>query len=155
VLTPGSILETHDKTILVLASFLITVGGWWAWNAFLSAVYQPGVSPYAVRDGFNSGFGSHPAWWLTLVVALAILGAAELGYKAVKRQVVAMGSGDGIFLRGPLRLFGRLTSGGRQGRPAGKEDLGLECNVGLWQEMEKHPIVREQLKSTVGSPADL
>lgn len=70
-----------------MGAFVITTGGWWLWNIVLSASYTKAPSPYAVRDGFLHVFGTHAIWWATLVVTLAILTVAELGYRAVMRNL--------------------------------------------------------------------
>lgn len=159
MLTALSILETHDKTVIVLTSFFVTVGGWWAWNGFLSAVYAPGMSPYAVRDGFGSGFGRDPAWWLTLVAALIVLGVTELGYKTVKRQIAVTGSGGEASSCLSWRMFGRQPRDDRRGGVAGSEDVEdtgppWEWEVGLWQEMEQDPVVQEELKAAIYETAE-
>ena len=128
----------------MLTGFLVTVAGWWAWNAFLSAVYAPGTSPYGVRDGFVSGFGRDPAWWLTLVIVLFVLGVAEMVYKTAKRQLVMAGSRNGLC----SYLLWRVS--GRSAPVAGSEGTGdtsppWEWDVGLWQELEQDPLVRAQL----------
>ena len=153
-LTTRRILETHDKTAIVLASFAITTAGWWAWNAFLSGVYAPVASPYGVRDGFSLGFGKDPAWWLSLVAALIILGVLELGYKTVKRQLMVTGSSGSkcSWARFPWQVFRRKGRGNssRTGVAPGcikDERPPWEWELDLWQEMEKDPAVRAQLKS--------
>ncbi|KAK1053606.1 drs2 neo1 protein [Friedmanniomyces endolithicus] len=121
------VLETHYKTVIVGISFLITVGGWWAWQGFLSHAYSTNISPYDVKGGFTSTFGNDPNWWLTLIVVLAVLTVMELGYKSIKQSLLVAG------LWPVWRLFG-----GRARRDAD----GLD--VGLWQAMEKEPGMRER-----------
>ncbi|KAM3415721.1 Phospholipid-transporting ATPase [Cercospora zeina] len=47
------VVEAHYKTLIVAASFFVTVGGWWAWNGFMSAVYANNISPFNVKGGFH------------------------------------------------------------------------------------------------------
>ncbi|KAK1088854.1 drs2 neo1 protein [Friedmanniomyces endolithicus] len=122
------VLETHYKTVIVGVSFLITVGGWWAWQGFLSHAYSTNISPYDVKGGFTSTFGNDPNWWLTLIVVLAVLTVMELGYKSIKQSLLVAG------LWPVWRLFG-----GRARRDAD------ELDVGLWQAMEKEPEMRRGL----------
>ncbi|KAK0845248.1 drs2 neo1 protein [Friedmanniomyces endolithicus] len=122
------VLETHYKTVIVGISFLITVGGWWAWQGFLSHAYSTNISPYDVKGGFTSTFGNDPNWWLTLIVVLAVLTVMELGYKSIKQSLLVAG------LWPVWRLFG-----GRARRDAD------ELDVGLWQAMEKEPEMRRGL----------
>ena len=144
----SSILETHDKTIIVMASFFITTGGWWAWNAFLSAIYAPAASPYGVRDGFISGFGKDPMWWLTLVGVLLILAVVELGYKTLKRQFIVKGCWTETCLCLPWNVFGRRKGGNDEELAVGAGKME-DWEVRLWQEMEKDPIIQTQLRATV------
>lgn len=79
------VLELHNKTIVIFIGFLISVAGWFLWNLFLSAVYAPKPSPYAVRDSFTDTFGRDPAWWLTVIMVLAMVILLELMITAVRR----------------------------------------------------------------------
>lgn len=85
------LIEMHYKTTVTGVCFTIVVGGWWAWNAFLSAAYSNNLSPYDVKGGFTHTFGNDVVWWLTLVVALAVLTVLDLGYKSVKQSLVLAG----------------------------------------------------------------
>lgn len=122
-----SIFETHHKTIIAIASFFITVAGWWAWNFFLAAVYAWQPSPYAARDGFTHTFGRDPTWWLTMGVVLGILITLELVYKSLERT----GKRSGWWPRW-------------QSRGRGKR-LAEFLDVSLWQEMEQDPMAREMI----------
>ena len=126
---PRSILETHHKSHIVLASFFVTVAGWWAWNGFLSSIYAPGVSVYAVRNGFTQTFGRDAVWWSTLWVVLMVLFLLELCAKTLKRNLVVAG------------LWKWPTW-----RRRDSADGMVECDVELWQELEKDPVVRERLR---------
>lgn len=79
------ILELHNKTIVTFIGFFISVAGWFLWNLFLSAIYTPRPSPYAVRDAFLETFGRDPVWWLTIIMVLAMLILLELMITAVRR----------------------------------------------------------------------
>ena len=128
--TVSSILETHYKTIIVGVSFVITVGGWFAWNAFMSGVYSDNLSPYDVKGGFAHGFGTEWAWWLTLIVTLAALATIEAVHKACRRYLVAAGMW-----------------------PPWKRKLGYnarDLDLGIWQEMEQDPEIAAKLKELAG-----
>ncbi|KAJ0118727.1 hypothetical protein J7T55_012981 [Diaporthe amygdali] len=136
------IIETHFKSYVVLSAFLITVGGWWIWQAFLAGVYAQQPSPYNVRNGFFGTFGKDPGWWVTLVLVLIVLFVLELGFKMAKRTLTIMGLwkwGRGWWKR--LKTWKKVR----------KEDWmesHLEnWDLGLWQEMEKDPLVTKRLRS--------
>ncbi|KAI5370903.1 putative P-type ATPase, HAD superfamily, P-type ATPase, transmembrane domain superfamily [Septoria linicola] len=124
------VIEAHYKTLIVAGSFLVTVGGWWAWNGFMSAIYGNNLSPYDVRGGFQYVFGQDPMWWLTLLLAFGLLCTMEWVYAAAKRNLV-------VARCWPPWKFTRW----HRNRNANAEDLELE----LWQEMEKDPAIRAQL----------
>lgn len=78
------ILELHNKTIVTFIGFFISVAGWFIWNLFLSAIYDPRPGPYIVRDAFIHNFGTRPTWWLTAIMALSIVIVFELSVSAVR-----------------------------------------------------------------------
>lgn len=135
--------------------FWITVAGWWAWNAFLSGIYAPAPSPYAVRDGFTTTFGRDATWWLSLVVALMALSTAEIAYRTTKHAVVTAG-----LWRFPtwMQRYGlghprqklRASPFGGSGTSVvgmgGGGEMAEEMAVETWQEMEKDPAVAEGLR---------
>ncbi|KAK9780890.1 putative Phospholipid-transporting ATPase [Seiridium cardinale] len=123
------IIETHNKSAIVLVGFTITIIGWWLWNVILAAVYNPGVNTYAVRNGFTKTFGADALWWLTLIIAMAVLVCLELGFKAIKRNLIV----GGLWQWPPW-----------QKRAVGEsaEDWHLE----LWQELEQDPLMKEKLR---------
>ncbi|XP_044724674.1 haloacid dehalogenase-like hydrolase domain-containing protein [Hirsutella rhossiliensis] len=125
------ILETHYKPAVVIASFLVTTWGWFAWIAFLDGIYPAGtLGPYAIRHTFRNAWGKDAAWWATLFAVLAFLGLLELCGKAVRRRM--------------------LVAGLWQWPPWRRQPLGdnvEEWDVELWQEMERDPAVRERLRA--------
>ncbi|KAG8160657.1 hypothetical protein KVR01_008921 [Diaporthe batatas] len=135
------IIETHFKSSLVLGSFLITVAGWWLWQAFLAGVYALQPSPYNVRGGFFSTFGKDPGWWMTLLLVLIVLFVAELGFKMAKRTLTIMG-----LWRWGRGWWKRLKSWKKAGKEDWMEGNLEDWNLGLWQEMEKDPLVRQRLR---------
>jgi len=134
-LTVNSIVETHYKSIIVGVSCTITISGWWAWNGFMSAVYSDNLSPYDVRGGFTKTFGNDWTWWLTLIIAFAILAVMELAYKSV---------------RGYLLVVGMWPPWMRTFRRRGRNRTAEELDVSVWQEMEKDPVIRGRLRELAG-----
>ncbi|KAK4096327.1 phospholipid-translocating P-type ATPase [Parathielavia hyrcaniae] len=145
------LLDTHYKTDMIIGSFVITVGGWWVWQAFLAGVYAPGVWPYAVRDGFFSSFGPDPAWWMALVGVLGLLICIELAYKSVKRSLVVAG----LWRLGRKwlkwstwkRAFWSMSgTAGNVWIEEGPKGSLEEWDVELWQVMEQDPAIRDTLR---------
>ncbi|KAK3674711.1 drs2 neo1 protein [Recurvomyces mirabilis] len=126
------ILETHYKTRIVAVSFTITVGGWFAWNSFMSAVYSDNISPYDVKGGFSSTFGNDPAWWATLVIALAILTIMEMGYRSLRQYLLVSGYW-------PLWKEFR-------GESVDRDVNAEELDVRLWQAFERQGCVDQGLR---------
>jgi phospholipid-translocating ATPase len=77
------VLEIHNKTILAVIALVLSVGGWFAWNIMLSAVYKNNVI-YNVKMGFLDRFGRNALWWLTLIVIVLSFLLFELAIKALK-----------------------------------------------------------------------
>ncbi|KAK7976779.1 uracil phosphoribosyltransferase [Apiospora arundinis] len=133
------ILETHSKTKIILNGFAITIIGWWVWSALLGGIYNPGVSPYAVRGGFTKSFGGDGIWWLTLIVVVALLMTTELVYKAIKRNLIL------------ARLWKwppwKKSSTDDDGEAAtGVVENLEEFHLEMWQELEQDPVIRERLR---------
>jgi phospholipid-translocating ATPase len=79
------VLELHNQTIISFLGLVISVGGWFAWNLFLSAIYAAQPGPYAVRGAFLKNFGRSPTWWLTGAMVLAAAVVFELLVASVRR----------------------------------------------------------------------
>ncbi len=77
------VLEIHNKTILAVIALVPSIGGWFAWNIMLSAVYKNNVI-YNVKMGFLDRFGRNALWWLTLIVIVLSFLLCELAIKALK-----------------------------------------------------------------------
>ncbi|KAI8954416.1 hypothetical protein F4801DRAFT_533123 [Xylaria longipes] len=126
------IMETHYKTAIVMASFGITVSGWWAWQAFLSGVYTLQPSPYAGRGAFVNTFGKDTLWWSLLFGVLIVLIGLDIAFKFAKRSLIA----HGFWTLPPWR----------------KQDEDENCenwDRQLWQELEQDPVVKEHLRQTL------
>ncbi|KAI0202360.1 hypothetical protein F4808DRAFT_421281 [Astrocystis sublimbata] len=132
------IMETHYKTAIIMASFGITVSGWWAWQAFLSGVYTLQPSPYAGRGAFVNTFGKDTLWWSLLFGILIILIAIDMLFKFIKRGLIKQG-------------FWTWTPWNRKvGDATAVMDENCEnWDRQLWQELEQDPLVKEQLRWTL------
>ncbi|KAK4236072.1 hypothetical protein C8A03DRAFT_36055 [Achaetomium macrosporum] len=144
------ILDTYYKTDIVVASFLITVAGWWLWQVFLAGVYAPGVWPYAVKDGLFSSFGPDPAWWVALFGVLGLLASLELAYKSVKRNLMLAGlwKFGWKWLKWSTWKTAFCSTSGADFMWFGESTKGNpeEWDVDLWQVMEQDPAIRETLR---------
>lgn len=79
------VLEMHNQTIVSFLGLVISVGGWFVWNLFLSAIYSPEVGPYMVRGAFVHNFGREPMWWLTAAMVLVAVVVLELLLASARR----------------------------------------------------------------------
>merc|ERR1711964_321006 len=81
------LIEKHNKTIISILGWLISVGGWFLWTLLLSIVFTPGKTYplYAIEDGFLKGYGRDLLWWLVLILTLAALTLLELGVSSVRK----------------------------------------------------------------------
>ena len=77
----------HNKTYMSALGWLISIGGWFLWTVFLSAVYKPGkMYPlYPIKDGFIKFFGQDLLWWMVLALSLACLTLLEIGVSSVRK----------------------------------------------------------------------
>lgn len=73
----------HNKSILALISFVLSVGGWFLWNIILSLLYHNNKI-YTVKHGFLSRFGRNPLWWVTVVLILVSVLAFEFAIIALR-----------------------------------------------------------------------
>lgn len=73
----------HDKSIMTLISFVLSVGGWFLWNITLSAIYGDNII-YHVRDGFLYRFGRNALWWLVLVLVIISCVVFEYGVTSLR-----------------------------------------------------------------------
>ncbi|KAI5840221.1 phospholipid-translocating P-type ATPase [Morchella snyderi] len=64
------LLETHNKTVIVAATFVLSVGGWFLWNIILGETYSNNVI-YNVKDGILRRFGKDLTWWLVYIFCLS------------------------------------------------------------------------------------
>ncbi len=110
--------------------FFLTTIGWFAWLAFLDAVYAAEPSgPYNIKYTFRNQWGKDAAWWATLFVVLGALGLMELTMKTIRRNLMVAG----LWQWPPWRNHGLSEN---------VEEWDLE----LWQELEQDPMVRARLK---------
>lgn len=73
----------HNKSIVVVISFIASVGGWFLWNMVLATVYHNNVL-YNVKGGLFHRFGHTTLWWLTLILAVASCVVFELGIASLR-----------------------------------------------------------------------
>jgi phospholipid-translocating ATPase len=77
----------HNKTYMTAIGWAVSIGGWFLWTLFLSAVYKPGKTYplYPIKDGFIKFFGHDLLWWMVLALALACLVLFEIGISSVRK----------------------------------------------------------------------
>lgn len=82
------IIEMHNKTYLPAVAYIITVGGWFVWQIFLSAAPVSAKKSrflYPMKDDFIHGFGQDGLWWTVLIFMCACLLVFELGIRSVRK----------------------------------------------------------------------
>ncbi|KAI1265726.1 P-type ATPase [Xylariaceae sp. FL1019] len=121
------IMETHYKTAIILGAFGITVSGWFAWQAFLSAIYTRQPSPYDGRGAFEN-FGAE--WWFTLILIFLLLVSIETAFKSTKRQLILWG-------------YWQWPPWHKRDVDENPEDWHRE----LWQELEQDPIMQVRVQN--------
>ena len=80
------IIEMHSKSIVAGVSILLSIGAAFLWNIVLAAVYPP-TSMYKARQGFFTGFGQNPTWWMTLLFIVVCVYLLEVSVGAFRRAV--------------------------------------------------------------------
>ena len=78
----------HNKTVIPIAGWIISVGGWWVWTLALSGLYKPTnkTAPlYHLSFGFIKQHGRDLTWWLILLLILASATLLELGVSSVRK----------------------------------------------------------------------
>ncbi|KAI1335276.1 phospholipid-translocating P-type ATPase [Xylariaceae sp. FL0016] len=81
------VLEMHNKTWVPMAGLIISIGAWFLWNLFYSAIYnqETGDREYYVKGAFYERFGATLIWWVMWIVATAAVIAFELAVTALHR----------------------------------------------------------------------
>lgn len=64
------LIEMHNKSVLALFSFILSVGGWFGWNLILSALYNDNII-YNVEGGLLARFGRDLSWWAVYCCTIA------------------------------------------------------------------------------------
>ncbi|CRG92642.1 hypothetical protein PISL3812_09705 [Talaromyces islandicus] len=160
------LLETHRKTVIVYAAFLITFLGWWAWNAFLSGTYSSNLTPFDVKNGFLHGFGADLAWWATFVLVLTALVVVEVSYKAglrYLRQYLGYKFADNGCRDGEGAISSFTKKSGKKfwvlDSPAAtvwdKVRCGIlqrlkvetDLDISMWQEAETDEVIKAKLQA--------
>ncbi len=73
----------HNKSILVVVSFVLSVGGWFLWNILLSCIY-PDHAIYDVKGAFLHRFGRNALWWLVLVFSIVACVVLETAVASIR-----------------------------------------------------------------------
>lgn len=84
--TKLQVLEIHNKSVMALVAFIVSVGGWWLWNVILSRRYKEDLT-YNVRDNFLPRTGQNLLWWTTLLLAIAGVVLFEIAVSTIRATV--------------------------------------------------------------------
>jgi len=75
----------HTRTVITAIGYFCGIGGWWAWNLILSAIYDPANNTlFGVKDGFMHRFGRSGLWWLVLILTSAAVLLWEVAVSACR-----------------------------------------------------------------------
>ncbi|KAG5372182.1 putative phospholipid-transporting ATPase DNF3 [Yarrowia sp. C11] len=78
-------MDIQSRTVIALGVTIISIGGWFAWNLFLSAVYHNGrVKIYYIPDGMVSRWGRDLSWWAALLVVTVAAALVDILWKVFR-----------------------------------------------------------------------
>jgi phospholipid-translocating ATPase len=77
-------IETYKKTYMNLIAILISIGGWFLFQIFLSAFNPFKVDTWFIRGAFLFGFGKSLVWWLPFILILSAVVLLELGFQSTR-----------------------------------------------------------------------
>lgn len=93
ICTKLQILEMYTISIANVLAMVISIGGWFVWDMFLSYVYQQSPSMiYFVYDGLFQRFGRDLSWWTTMLVTFSSALVFDLLIQTVRLQFYATDS---------------------------------------------------------------
>lgn len=85
ILIRSSVLEMHNKTVIALIGWVLSVGGWFMWNLLLSVLQKSISDGYFQRESFIHHFGNTLLWWTILGVVLASTMLVDVGVSSLRR----------------------------------------------------------------------
>ncbi|KZF26576.1 phospholipid P-type ATPase transporter [Xylona heveae TC161] len=77
------LLEVYNRSVMVIVSLLLSIGGWFLWNIILTETYSKN-NIYNVKDGILKRFGRDGLWWLTLLLIVVSCFALEIAVTALR-----------------------------------------------------------------------
>jgi phospholipid-translocating ATPase len=80
------LIEMHNKSIMCLLAFVISISAIFLWNILLDLIY-PRKGIYRVRGGLFHEWGRDPRWWIGLFFAVCAVVALELCVQAAKKTI--------------------------------------------------------------------
>ncbi|KAF2666886.1 phospholipid-translocating P-type ATPase [Microthyrium microscopicum] len=78
------LVETHNRSIIVFASVIISIGAVFLWNILLAIIYPKNSKTYHVSHSWFDGFGKNPLWWLTLILIVLCVAVFEYGIASLR-----------------------------------------------------------------------
>ncbi|KAF3804416.1 putative phospholipid-transporting ATPase DNF3 [Colletotrichum gloeosporioides] len=100
------ILEMENKTLIILAGFLLSVGGWFLWCILLSVIHKARSGIYFVHREFLDNFGNTLNFWAVLFIILSAVIVFELLFNAIRR----------VYFPQDVDFMQRLERNGRKGK---------------------------------------
>jgi phospholipid-translocating ATPase len=82
------LIEMYTITVICWAVIIISVGGWFVWDMFLSYIYSQKPSKiYLVEDGLFQRFGRDMSFWTTILIAFTCACLFDLIIQILRMQV--------------------------------------------------------------------
>jgi phospholipid-translocating ATPase len=144
-------IEMHNKTLISLLGFTLSILGWTLWNVILSYLYSTKEHlAYAVKGGFIKHFGANGIWWITVAIIIVAVCIWELGIKSLRKtfwpqdaDVFQVLEKDPVLRKRFMKAArGALTYGDERDRMLFEDDEGEKE-----EEMRREEEVRQLLGS--------
>ncbi|TDZ19402.1 putative phospholipid-transporting ATPase DNF3 [Colletotrichum orbiculare MAFF 240422] len=114
------VLEMENKTVIILAGWIISVGGWFLWNIILSGLFRNELRIYQIRRAFLDNFGRTLNFWAVVFVALSAVIVLELLINAIRR----------VYWPQDVDYMQRLERDAKKAKRKGKGGSGAEIGDG-------------------------
>lgn len=134
----------HNKTYIPAIGWIISVGGWFAFNLILSVVYKAGNPIYYVRSSITTRFGRSLDWWVVLIIIVTATLFFEISISSLKRSFLPSDADVFQELEKDPVIRQRFRDAVEEKETMG-EDVGVEMKSSLEISREREREVQELL----------